>query len=61
MTASPRQWSHMTWTEVRDLPGERTVAILPVGAVEAEADFDENCNGGVADSISHELVRAFLK
>jgi len=30
-----RQWSSATWEEVRDLDRARTVAILPVGAIEA--------------------------
>ncbi len=30
-----QEWAHMTWEEVRGLEASRTVAILPVGAVEA--------------------------
>jgi len=30
-----REWAEMTWQEVRDLDRARTVAILPIGAVEA--------------------------
>lgn len=30
-----QQWADMTWEEVRELEADRTVAILPVGAVEA--------------------------
>lgn len=30
-----QEWAHMTWEEVRELDASRTVAILPVGAVEA--------------------------
>ncbi|MEM7393781.1 MAG: cofactor-independent phosphoglycerate mutase [Verrucomicrobiota bacterium] len=39
------------------------LAILegPVGPVEAEADFDENENGGVANAVSHELIQDFLR
>jgi len=30
-----RMWDEMTWEEMRDLPRSATVAILPVGAIEA--------------------------
>ena len=30
-----QEWAHMTWEEVRELEASRTVAVLPVGAVEA--------------------------
>lgn len=31
----PRKWAELTWEEVRDLEWSRTVALLPVGAIEA--------------------------
>ncbi len=34
-SANARQWSSATWEELRDLDRARTVAILPVGAIEA--------------------------
>jgi creatinine amidohydrolase len=32
---APRKWVELTWEEVRDLEPSRTVALLPVGAIEA--------------------------
>jgi creatinine amidohydrolase len=32
---APRRWVELTWEEVRDLDPSRTVALLPVGAIEA--------------------------
>jgi creatinine amidohydrolase len=31
----PRKWADLTWEEVRDLERSRSVALLPVGAIEA--------------------------
>ncbi len=49
------RWAELTWTEVEALDGERTVAILPVGAVEAHGPHLPLATDGV---IAGEMAEA---
>ncbi len=54
--------AEMTWTEVRGLDFERTVAILPTGAVEAHGPhLPLSTDGIIADAMAEEGARRLAK
>ena len=63
MNAKAYQLTEMTWTEVRDLPRERLVALLPTGAVEAHGPHlplstDPIISAGMAEEGARRLAEA---
>lgn len=57
-----RSWADSTWTEIAALPGDRTVALLPVGAVEAHGPhLPLGTDGVIAVAMAEEAARRLAR